>query len=270
MKNILFISALVLPILFSGCSKDDNEEDEKISSQRKHIIIKETLYEYGQPSTYEVMEKQYYDEKGLLIRKETNYYSNIIKKRIPNYCTYKYDSKYRLIETKEPDERVELSYNDIDSVSEKKVYKDFGLYKHLIYKYDKTNKLIEVDELDPSSGLNYYHKLNYKGSIVNHRDTYDKDHKLWWTFDYEYDSHNNLIKTTNINPEDGSAQVVTLCEYTYNSDSTIKSYRFKWGSSTEMDHLETYTYNPDKTIKEIHIQYGSYDERHRIYEYINE
>ena len=262
MKKLLFL--LISILTFIACNKDENS---KASLNLKiQIVIREEIYnKNGELLDNSVMEEQYFNEKGLIVRKETSYFQDVFIGRKYIFFSYKYDDKNRLIEIKETDSKIEFDYNDIDSVSEKRIYNSASAFNCYKYIYNEKRQLIEVILTNTRDETFPFYKLSYLGNLLIHKDRLNNCGNITQTFDYEYDSHNNLLKITKDYVE-SLAPMIETTEYTYNENGTIKTRK------TDFEK-ESYTYNPDKTIKEIKVQSTGYRidlEIRRTYEYYNE
>lgn len=267
MRKILFL--LAATAIFLGCSKDDDNGDDG-ASKYTQIKITENIYKYGKPFIEETFEIYTYDSNKNLIEKYSNPYYEQIEGRISETTTYKYDDQNRLIEERNGDQRIEYFYNNIDSISERKLYKESGLSEIYTYEYDDSGRLIK--EIRTRMGIKehrYISEYSYNGKevIIN----VIKDGSFFSATHQEYDDRGNLILET-YSDERVQESINRKFIYEYNSDGSIKTkkqlapYNFDGSKFDVFD----YTYNEDQTIHKIHISHTyKSGERERIYYYIN-
>lgn len=271
MKKLFLLLAFILPaITFVSCSDDDNENGGNDNNKKYlyKISVKEHEYKFGKPANYgEDYEDYIFDERGNLIKKSTNYY-NALAGRIPNSYEYTYDENNRLIESEyymiTLEERCFYEYNDIDSISKMIVYYGDGDLKETwTYEYGIDRKLIKSTCIDSfGTEINNY---SYKDNTITCV-TYN-DGVLFGTTIKEYDTYNNLLKSTWINGETGKESVNESNIYEY-EDGKIKKVSSTKGVSNQTTHKEYY-YNENETIDKIHVSndYNS-KESDLIYKYI--
>lgn len=261
MKNYLFFLFMVLAC--AACSKDAKEP------YLYEVRIFENIYKYGQPSYEEAYERYTYDKNGNLIIKFTNYYYHQSGNRYPQYTYYKYDDKNRKIEEKTSDRRTEFTYNDIDSISEEKVYSESGLSDIIRYTYNEKRQLIRKDEIPIILSIGYYSLYSYVDNLLTRMDTYQiEDNSLFWSYKYEYDNRGNVTKKISLAAGERETSVDTYA-YKYNNDGSIAQKEV--GSTYPLGEQCTYSYvyNDDKSVKNIHLKYTNKpEERDRNYYYV--
>lgn len=262
MKHYLFLSFVILGFLCS-CSNDDNNES-KSNNKNRVVTITEYEWKFGEKATYgDLYAKYTYNEKNLLVKKETHYYNPVVG-RIPDYYTYTYDENNHLVESTVSGlswYKYKYTSNSIDSIASMEEYnKDGKLSEKWVYTYNSNRKLAQAEQ---TAGYGIYYKddYSYEGNnikVVRHR---TDNGELFGTTHFEYDSHNNLLKKTWINGDTGKKDVETWNEYSYDSNGSIlKKTIHGYLDKSELKY-EDYTYNTDGTIKSIHISYSYKDDQ---------
>lgn len=263
MKNYLIFLFMVLA--WASCSKNKDVKEPYLYEVR----IFENIYKYGQPSYEEAYERYTYDENGKLIIKFTNYYYNQSESRYPRYTYYKYDDKNRKIEEKTSDRRTEFTYNDIDSISEEKIYSESGLSDIIRYTYNRKRQLIRKDEIPVILSIGYYSLYSYVENLLTRVDIYQiEDNSLFWSYKYEYDSRGNLTKRISLEEGERETSVDTYA-YKYNNDGSIAQKEAGSTYPLREQCIYSYIYNDDKSVKKIHLKYiKTQEERDRTYYYV--
>lgn len=123
-----------------------------------------------------------YDKKGNIIMTPT---CILDKDTITSYTTYSYDNNNNLIE------KIEFE-NDIIST-------------HIAYYPDGNETIKEINDYDENGKLRLTWKYNIRG------DKTESNLVLPQTYEYEYDSHNNVIKTTCYSCYNNGEVESTLC-----------------------------------------------------------
>lgn len=252
MKNkyyLLFIAMLFI-VLFS-CSDDDEKEIVK-DKYLSEITIQAIVYEYGRPSTNAVIGLYRYDINGNLVQKDS--ISRSFAGIYLQYYTYRYNENNQLIEMKELDKRTDYFYDNAGLLIEEKIYGKYGINKIIKYSY-KGNKLYKQEESEAI--VNYYSIYEYdsKGLLDLKKKYRVDDNSLFYSYKYEYDLYDNLIKETTISSE-GSEQIVKDYQYSYDEDGKIiqRTSKNLYG---EIEEIRDYMYDEQNRINEIKY----YDEK---------
>lgn len=275
MKKILFILAILPMFLFVSCSSD--EEGEAREKYLSEIIVKEHKYSFGSADTYgELYENYTYDSEGNLIKKKTNHYNSTVNSRVSREYTYKYDEKKRLVEKCDYmhfalQKKYTYAYNNIDSISEMKVYDDDGdLDETWTYEYDDLKRLSKATVSRKWVGRisGYIHNYSYSEYKVTDT-TYDlEDGTLFGITVDEYDSHGNLMSNKWTNGDTGREVQQVGISYEYNPDGKI-SKQTSWSMLPEYLTYKDYSYDKDGKLQKIHVSYSyKTEESDLIYEYI--
>lgn len=261
MKKILVL--LFIAVIFAACGKDEN------SPYLYEVRIFENIYKYGQPSHEEMYEKYTYDENGKLMVKFTNHYYYQSESRYSEYIYYKYDGKNRKVEEKTSDRRIEFTYNDIDSVSEEKIYSELGLSDIVRYTYNDKRQLIRKDEVPVILSVGYYSLYSYVDNLLVRVDTYKtEDNSLFWSYTYEYDSKGNITKRISLESGERETSIDTYT-YRYNADGSIAQKEVASTYPLGEQCIYSYEYNEDKSIKKVHLKFTNKpEERERTYYYV--
>ena len=275
MKKIFFLLSIAMTLLFTSCSKDD--DDESKDSYLHEIMVREHKYKFGSADSFgEMYENYFYDCNGNLLRKKTNYYIPVVQGMISHEYTYKYDTNNRLIEKNDYtltllDHKYIYSYNSIDSVSKMIVYDDDGdLYETWTYEYDNMKKLVKSTVVENwlSGNFGYINDYTYSGNNVTKTSYNLEDGTLFGITLDEYDSHGNLTSNTWTNGETGKSTKQQGITYEYLSNGKI-SKTTSWSMFPNDLTYKNYTYNADGTLQKIHISYSyKTEESDLIYEYI--
>lgn len=272
MKKILFSMAISPMILLTACSSSDDIE---AISYLSEIKVTEHEYKYGTAENFgELYEDYIYDSNKNLLKKETNYYSSVIKDRINIEYTYKYDNNNRLIEENLDGlskSKSFYSYNSNNLVSEVKIYDEKGaLDKTWTYEYDGTDRIIKAIESTTLGGdpWGYIHNYTYSENKTTDTTYSISDNSVFGIMEDEYDSNGNLISNAWTSGNTGKRKQQQGIIYEYNSNRQV-SKETSWSMLPSNLTYKKYTYNEDGTIQKIHISYSyKTSESDLRYEYI--
>ena len=265
MRCFLNIALFSVLFLSSACSSNDDPTGGDNSPKRLiQLTIKEYPYEFGEVSSMGELYEQYkYNDKGLLVHKTLSHKSsNEAIGRFLDEFDYKYDDKGRLIQKDEYDFlqlqcRYKYTYNNIDSVETVLQYNGDGdLNTKLTFTYNQDKKVSTVKEEKKWLGdYGYLHKYEYSGNnikITSYR--IDKE-ELFGIKNYEYDSHNNLLKETWTSGETGKTSISSQNSYIYDSNGRITKHTHS-DTFPNNKEIKEYFYNDDNTINKVVLSYS--------------
>lgn len=266
MKKFSFLFSLLFGLLCVACSSDDDDNGSPDTGGKKYlaeISINEYEWKFGERSSYGPLYELYqYNEKGLLTHSESHHYSSLIGGRFDDSMDYTYDEKGRLIEKNDYDfgllqYKYKYEYNSFDSVS-------------VMYEYDKKGSLCETHKYEYdnnrrpsvvtrrvnyiSNNYGYVDTYEYNGNTVTITTTRLKDGSLFGKYVNEYDSHNNMVKSSWTDGETGKTSTSEF-KYEYDSKGRISKKTSPYSSGL-YEKYEEYSYNEDGTIHIKHVSYS--------------
>lgn len=262
MKKQVFILSALFIVVFSlvSCSSNDEYKDGNEKKYLAEITIKEYPWKFGERSNKgELYENYKYDNKGNLIEKKKKLYVFTYK------YEYSYDIKNRLIVMNEYEEysfnyKYKYQYNAFDSVATMQKYnKDGQICDEKNYEYDSNHKLSKITE--SHNIINYIYTYQYEPNKTIEVKRRLDNNELFGTMIWEYDNHNNLLKETWINGENGKSTIQKVNSYEYNTKGQMTRWIKTDIPFTNRFIYHDYYYNDDGTIEKIHLSYSFKDEK---------
>jgi YD repeat-containing protein len=261
-KQIFTTLGLFLIFTLSSCSSDDDNGD--INNGKKYlaeIVVKEHEWKFGERQQYGAVYERYtYNEKGKITKFETNYYIAVVKSRIPRSIVYSYDEKDRITEKNEYElsllqYKYKYEYNSFDSVSIMYEYsRDGSLNRTHKYEYDSNRRLSKETEIVNymRNDYGYIHTYEYNGNTVIITQRMLDDGSLFGKTVNEYDSHNNIVKSSWTDGDTGKT-TSSIYKYEYDSKGRVIKKTSPDGFGKNDEQYRDYSYNDDGSIHIIHL-----------------
>ncbi len=252
-KLLLFL--LVFPILLGSCSSDNDSEGPG-NTYLYATQIDRIDFKYGEPDLTSRQRVLYriFNEAGYVQSYDSIHVSWVGP--IPHKASYKYNDKNQIIEETRQGlskERIEYAYNSDGTLSEEKIYSEKGLNEIIKYTYNN-GKLVRKDDDNITIDVDYFHLYEYNSKgLLSLENQYNSDESLFYSYKYEYDTNNSLIKKTSISPEgkeqvqidyvykyDGKGRATELISKKLNGDINITKYiyNFESGLLEKMDFFD--------------------------------
>ncbi len=214
-------------------------------------LICECVYRGSGKEVYKY--RYFYDNNGNKVLQ--SWYDN--KDNLTKLTIYTYDSNNNLVSECNFDENHNLvsrydyiyEYDGNNNLCEKKAYNDGIISAHIVYYTDGKQTIKENSLYNNRGEICLRSKYNSIGDMVERR-TFDYD---FWTYpanvintvEYEYDSHNNIVKTTEYTRknDEETPRIVSVCEYEYDSHNNIvKSTESEYRNNAELPDVWSIEY----------------------------
>lgn len=263
MKKIYcLLLGIIMGGVFVNCSSDDEDFNQNNEAKKylAEISILEYEWKFGERSNYgELYELYKYNDKGKITSFESHHYLAALKGRNSESTQYKYDEKDRLIEKNEYNlsllkYKYKYEYNSFDSVSVMyKYYKDGSLDETHKYEYDNNRRLPKEIRIVNSvrNDYGYVDTYEYNGNTVIVITTLLDDGSFFWKSVDEYDSHNNLIRSSSTSEKGNTTTYIY--KYEYDSKGRIAKKTSPYRIANMYEEYREYSYNDDGTIEKIHV-----------------
>ena len=224
-----FAACLTTAFVFSGCTKDD-DDDNSLTTQKGKLLLSQ-LCEYTDEAgaSHQELREYKYDGKGNTI--ENNYTETVDGAVTRNQkSVYEYDNKGNQTKREQTSTRNGVTSTTLDE-----------------YKYDDKGHQLEENHTSSENGeilnsTSNKHKFNEYGDETEHEYISDGDVIYKDTYEYEYDADGNKTKHTYYH--DG--KINAICEYTYVDDTVKMTYYDKDGNITSNDAEVYVTVNNEK------------------------
>ena len=202
---------------------------------------------------YKEKYRYFYDNNGNEILE--SWYDN--KDNLTGFTIYTYDSNNNLVSECEFDENHNLvsrfdyiyEYDGNNNLCEKKAYKDGIICEHIVYYTDGKQTKKEESLYNNQGKLYLRYKYNSMGDTVESRRFYNyystQPANEIITWEHEYDSRNNLVKTTEYTRknEEETPRLYWVFENEYDSHNNIvKTTKYDYSNNAESPEVSYVEY----------------------------